>query len=89
MKFIGSALAFVFFLASQGSAQNVKKACPSMELLAQYLMLRDAEISPARGCGAEINFLPPILLKNRPLTRQQLLQSLPQWISPPFTLNGL
>lgn len=51
MKFIGSALAFVFFLASQGTPQTAKTPYPAMAPLAQYLMPRDAEISLARSAA--------------------------------------
>ncbi len=51
MKFIGGGLALVLFLASQGSAQNVKVAYPTMAPLRQYLMPRDVEISLARGAA--------------------------------------
>jgi hypothetical protein len=51
MKFIGSALAFVFFLTSQGTPQTAKTPYPAMAPLAQYLMPRDAEISLARSAA--------------------------------------
>jgi hypothetical protein len=51
MKFIGGGLALVLFLASQGSAQNVKVAYPTMAPLRQYLMPRDVEISLARSAA--------------------------------------
>lgn len=51
MKFIGSALAFVFFLTSQGTPQAARTRYPAMAPLAQYLMLRDAEISLARSAA--------------------------------------
>ena len=47
MKFIGSSLALIFFLALQGTAQKAKIAYPSMAPLPQYLIPRDAEISRA------------------------------------------
>ena len=51
MNFIGSGLVFVFFLASQGAAQNAKTPYPnpSMAPVSQYLMAREAEISLSRG----------------------------------------
>jgi hypothetical protein len=51
MNFIGSGLVFVFFLASQGAAQNAKTPYPSMAPVSQYLMPRDAEISRARSAA--------------------------------------
>lgn len=51
MKFIGGALAFVFFLTSQGTPQTAKTPYPAMAPLAQYLMPRDAEISLARSAA--------------------------------------
>jgi len=51
MKFIGSALAFVFFLTSQGTPQTAKIPYPAMAPLSQYLMSRDAEISLARSAA--------------------------------------
>ena len=66
MKFIGSSLALIFFLALQGTAQKAKIAYPSMAPLPQYLMPRDAEISLARSAApksisgdAEILILTP------------------------------
>jgi len=53
MKFTGSALVLVFFVASQGNAQKVKIAYPSMAPLPQYLMPRDAEISLARSAATK------------------------------------
>lgn len=51
MKFIGSGLVLVLFLASQGSAQNGKVAYPTMAPLRQYLIPRDVEISLARSAA--------------------------------------
>jgi hypothetical protein len=51
MKFIGSALAFVFLLTSPGTPQTAKTPYPVMAPLAQYLMPRDAEISLARSAA--------------------------------------
>lgn len=51
MKFIGSALAFVFFLTSQGTPQTAKIPYPAMAPLSQYLMSSDAEISLARSAA--------------------------------------
>ena len=51
MKFIGSGLVLVLFLASQGSAQNGKVAYPTMALLRQFLIPRDVEISLARSAA--------------------------------------
>jgi hypothetical protein len=51
MKFIGSSLALIFFLALQGTAQKAKIAYPSMAPLPQYLIPRDAEISLARSAA--------------------------------------
>ena len=51
MKFIGSALVLMFFLASQGTAQSARTAYPAMAPLPQYLMPRDAEISLARSAA--------------------------------------
>ncbi len=51
MKFTGSALAFVFFLTSQGTPGTAKTPYPAMAPLAQYLMPRDAEMSLARSAA--------------------------------------
>ena len=51
MKFIGSALAFVLFLTSQGTPKTAKTPYPAMAPLVQYLMPRDAEISLARSAA--------------------------------------
>lgn len=51
MKSIGSALAFVFFLTSQGISQTAKTPYPAMAPLVEYLMPRDAEISLARSAA--------------------------------------
>ena len=51
MKFLGRALAFVFFLTSQGTPQTARTPYPAMAPLAQYLMTRDAEISLARSAA--------------------------------------
>ena len=51
MKSIGRAPLFVFLLASQGTAQTVNTAYPSMAPITQYLMPHDAEISLARSAA--------------------------------------
>ena len=55
MKFIGSGLVLVLFLASEGSAQNGKVAYPTMAPLRQYLITpRCGDLSRAE-CGSEMN----------------------------------
>src|SRR5262249_8236570 len=51
MKFIGSALAFVFFLTSRGTPQTAQTAYLAMAPIAQYLMPHDAEIPLARSAA--------------------------------------
>ena len=51
MKFIGSALVFVYFLGSQGTPQTAKTPYPAMAPLALYLMPREAEMSLARSAA--------------------------------------
>jgi hypothetical protein len=51
MSFIASGLAFVFLLATQGTAQSTKTLYPSMAPVPQYLMPRDGEISLARSAA--------------------------------------
>jgi hypothetical protein len=71
MNFIGSGLVFVFFLASQGAAQNAKTPYPnpSMATVSQYLMpprcrdLSPAEATPKSITGdAEILCTPSVLV---------------------------
>lgn len=51
MKFIGSALAFLFLLTSQGTPQTAKTPYPTMAPLSRYLMPQAAEISLARSAA--------------------------------------